>query len=102
MDVAPRLFTREEVEPKLPLHPDRAAKGGLWRAVRGLGVSRWPRFEPAERAAIPLGRFAEPEEPASAVAFLAPSAGCYLDDIEPATGRPYALDPAPSPPSWRP
>jgi len=33
------------------------------------------KIEAAERAAIALGRFAEPEEPTSAVAFLAP--GCW-------------------------
>ena len=80
MDVA-SLLTREEVEPKLPLHPYRAAKRrSLESRARARGVTL-AKIEPAERAAIPVGRFAEPEEPASAVAFLAPAAGCYLDDI---------------------
>ena len=88
VDVAPRLLTREEVEPKLPLHPDRAAKRrSLESRARARGVTL-AKIEPAERAAISLGRFAEPEEPASAVAFLAPAAGCHLDDIEPTRGVP--------------
>ena len=84
---APPL-AREEVEPKLPLHPDRAAKRrSLESRARARGVTL-AKIEPAERAPIPLGRFAEPEEPASAVAFLAPAAGCHLDDIEPTRGVP--------------
>ena len=94
VDVAPRLLTREEVEPRLPLHPDRAAKRrSLESLCAGSGCDAGQ--DRAGPAAIPSGASPSPRSrPLPSPSWPRPRG---VTSTTSSRRWAHALDPAPSP-----